>query len=364
VSVLIKIEQLFFAILIFCYSDSADQQFFCLGNVYSERVMIGYLSGRFAGICVVGKLYVTDNLDPATESSGACQYGGTRSLFRISTDKVLMMNSSLKSQCVAEFLGTGLFLFFGASCLCAAKLAGASMGLWEICIVWGLGIALAVYLTSGISGAHLNPAVTIAFWVFANFEGKRVIPYIVAQVAGAFMGAAICFSLYYNLFTDYETLHHMVPGTPESLYLASIFSTYPHASISVWQAAWVEIVITSILMGLIMALTDDGNGVPKGPLAPLLIGLLIAVIGAATGPLTGFAMNPARDFGPKLFTFFAGWGSVAMTGARDVPYFLIPIVAPVIGACGGAAIYSFLIEKNLPKHAFDLDEEHSQQPLK
>ncbi len=86
-----------------------------------------------------------------------------------------------------------------------------------------------------------------------------------------------------------------------------------------------------MLIGLIMALTDDGNGVPKGPLAPLLIGLLVAVIGAATAPLTGFAMNPARDFGPKLFTFLNGWGSVAMTGGREIPYFLVPLIAPVIG---------------------------------
>ncbi|STW04949.1 propanediol diffusion facilitator [Klebsiella grimontii] len=76
-----------------------------------------------------------------------------------------------------------------------------------------------------------------------------------------------------------------------------------------------------MLMGMIMALTDDGNGVPKGPLAPLLIGLLVAVIGASTGPLTGFAMNPARDFGPKLFTWMAGWGDIAMTGGRDIPVF-------------------------------------------
>lgn len=74
-------------------------------------------------------------------------------------------------------------------------------------------------------------------------------------------------------------------------------------------------------MGLILALTDDGNGVPRGPLAPLLIGLLIAVIGASMGPLTGFAMNPARDFGPKLFAWMAGWGEIAFTGGRDIPYF-------------------------------------------
>jgi glycerol uptake facilitator-like aquaporin len=88
--------------------------------------------------------------------------------------------------------------------------------------------------------------------------------------------------------------------------------------------------------------------VPKGPLAPLLIGLLVAVIGAATAPLTGFAMNPARDFGPKLFTFLNGWGSVAMTGGREIPYFLVPLIAPVIGGILGAAIYRYGIGRHLP----------------
>src|SRR5699024_7531694 len=97
--------------------------------------------------------------------------------------------------------------------------------------------------------------------------------------------------------------HNMVRGSVESLAVAGVFGTYPAAALSIWQALLMEIVITSILMGLIMALTDDGNGVPKGPLAPLLIGILVAVIGASMGPLTGFAMNPARDFGPKLFAW-------------------------------------------------------------
>ncbi|MGL4725709.1 MAG: propanediol diffusion facilitator PduF [Scandinavium sp.] len=261
------------------------------------------------------------------------------------------MNDSLKAQCVAEFLGTGLFLFLGIGCLSAAKLAGADFGLWEICIVWGLGISLAVYLTAGISGAHLNPAVTIALWLFACFPGRKVVPYALSQFLGAFGGALLAWFLYQTLFTEYESAHQLLRGSVESLQLASIFSTYPAAAISVWQAALVEVVITSMLMGMIMALTDDGNGVPKGALAPLLIGLLVAVLGAATAPLTGFAMNPARDFGPKLFTWFAGWGDIAMTGGRDMPYFVVPIVAPVIGACIGAAIYRFFIGKNLPCNA-------------
>ena len=266
------------------------------------------------------------------------------------------MNDSLKAQCTAEFLGTGLFLFFGIGCLSALKVAGASLGLWEICIIWGLGISLAVYLTSGISGGHLNPAVTGALWRFAGFPGRIVFPYIVSQGAGAFGGAVLAYVLYSTMFTEFESAHHIARGSVESLQLASIFSTYPAASLSIWHAALVEVVITSMLMGMIMALTDDGNGVPKGPLAPLLIGLLVAVIGASTGPLTGFAMNPARDFGPKLFTWMAGWGDIAMTGGRDIPYFIVPIIAPLIGACLGAAIYRYLIGNNLPCNTCKLED--------
>ena len=216
-----------------------------------------------------------------------------------------------------------------------------------------------MYLTAGISGGHLNPAVTVALWLFACFPGRKVVPYILAQVAGAFGGAVLAWILYSTLFTQFETVHHMVRGSLESLQLASIFSTYPAPELSIWHAALVEVVITSMLMGMIMALTDDGNGVPKGPLAPLLIGILVAVIGASTGTLTGFAMNPARDFGPKLFTWFAGWGNIAMTGGRDIPYFIVPIIAPLLGACLGAAIYRFLIANNLPCHTC-VEEENTR----
>ncbi|HBB22371.1 MAG TPA: aquaporin, partial [Pseudomonas sp.] len=156
------------------------------------------------------------------------------------------------------------------------------------------------------------------------------------------------YGLYSSLFFDFEQAQQMVRGSVESLELASIFSTYPHASLSFGQAFLVEVVITAILLAMIMAITDDGNGLPSGPLAPLLIGLLIAVIGGAMGPLTGFAMNPARDFGPKLMTFLAGWGDVAFTGGRDIPYFLVPIFAPILGACLGAAGYKALICRHLP----------------
>lgn len=258
---------------------------------------------------------------------------------------------ALSGQCMAEFLGTALLIFFGTGCVAALKVAGASFGLWEISIIWGVGVSMAIYLTAGVSGAHLSPAVSIALCVFAGFEKRKLPFYILAQVAGAFCGAALVYTLYSNLFFDYEQAHHMIRGSQESLELASVFSTYPHPSLSTAQAFLVEMVITAILMGVIMALGDDQNGLPRGPLAPLLIGLLIAVIGSSMGPLTGFAMNPARDFGPKLMTFFAGWGEIAFTGGRDIPYFLVPIFAPILGACLGAAIYRGLLARHLPAAA-------------
>ena len=170
--------------------------------------------------------------------------------------------STLTGQCVAEFLGTGLLIFFGAGCVAALRVAGASFGQWEISIIWGLGVAMAIYLTAGVSGAHLNPAVTITLWLFACFERRKVLPFIVAQTAGAFCAAALVYGLYRQLFLDLEQSQHIVRGTAASLNLAGVFSTYPHPHITFIQAFAVETTITAILMAMIMALTDDGNGIP------------------------------------------------------------------------------------------------------
>ena len=258
------------------------------------------------------------------------------------------LDDSLLGQCIAEFIGTGLILFFGIGCVAAMKLAGASFGQWEISLVWGLAVAFGVYLSAGVSGGHLNPAVSLALCLFSHFPRRKVIPYIIAQLAGAFCAAALVYVLYQNLFIDYESLHHIKRGSIESLEIASIFSTYPNALITELQAFGIELVITAVLMAVIMAITDDRNGLPRGPLAPILIGLLVATIGAAFGPLTGFALNPARDFGPKLFMAVSGWGNIAFTGEKPIPYFFIPIFAPIVGACLGAGLYRLLISRHLP----------------
>ncbi|MCG7496432.1 aquaporin [Vibrio sp. Of7-15] len=254
---------------------------------------------------------------------------------------------TLLGECLAEFIGTGLLIFFGVGCVAALVLTGASFGQWEISIMWGLGVSIAIYCTAGVSGAHINPAVTIALAAFHGFDKQKVLPYIVSQLAGAFCSAALVYGLYSNLFVDYEVANGFVRSSEAALSTAGIFSTYPHPSLSFFGAVAVEFIITAVLMFAILALGDENNGASRGAMNPLLIGILIAVIGGSLGPLTGFAMNPARDFGPKFFAYLAGWEH-ALTGAKDIPYFIVPILGPIAGACFGAWAYPKAIAQFLP----------------
>ena len=147
-------------------------------------------------------------------------------------------------------------------------LAGANFGQWEISITWGLGVAIAIYVTGGISGAHLNPAVTLALMTFCGFDKRKVVPFIIAQIAGAFASAALVYALYSNLFTQWELTHNVVRGSVESLGTAGIFSTYPNALLSNMQAFAVEMVITAVLMLGIMALVTTTTAPPKASPPP------------------------------------------------------------------------------------------------
>ena len=230
---------------------------------------------------------------------------------------------------LSEFLGTFIFLLCGIGCVGALKLAGASFGQWEISIVWGLAVAMGVYVCGGVCGAHLNPSVTIALALFGDFDKRKVVPYILVQMVAGFCAAALAYAMYYNLFADAVAATAGDPAKMTAL---------------------------AVLMCLIYALVDGRNTAPKGNLGGLLIGLLVALIGASFGPLTGFAMNAARDFGPRLFAALAGWGTDVMTGYPlndnlSLPYFLVPLIAPIIGACIGGWIYKRIIVVALDRNA-------------
>lgn len=255
---------------------------------------------------------------------------------------------------VSEFIGTFVFLLCGIGCVSGLKLAGASFGQWEIGIVWGLAVAMGVYVCAGVSGAHLSPSVTIALAIFGDFDKRKVVPYIVAQMLAGFCAAAVAYLLYASLFA--EAVAAAAGDAAKMTMLAGAFCTFPHPSITFGQAFLVEVVITAVLMCLIMALVDSKNAAPGSNLGGLLIGLLVALIGACFGPLTGFAMNAARDFGPRLFAALAGWGTDVMTGYPlnanlTLPYFLVPLIAPVIGACIGGWVYKRVIVVALERDA-------------
>jgi glycerol uptake facilitator protein len=250
----------------------------------------------------------------------------------------------LAAELAAEFAGTMILILFGVGVV--AQVAGGKIGDHDsIAWSWGLGVMLGIYVAGRISGAHLNPAVTIALAVFKGFEWRKVAPYSIAQFLGAFVAALIV------RWNYTEVLHAADPGL--TIKTQGVFSTLPGngtGPVGEWGAFRDQIIGTAILLFLILAITDANNTSPGANLAPLIIGLLIVGIGMAWGTDAGYAINPARDFGPRLASFFTGYGG-AMRDQTGYLYFWIPIVAPIIGGLAGAGLYQVLIGRFLPSSA-------------
>ncbi|MEU0068844.1 MIP/aquaporin family protein [Streptomyces sp. NPDC006332] len=256
----------------------------------------------------------------------------------------------------AEFLGTFVLLLLGIGSVAVAVVGLPGSGRqavdfgpanWLI-ISWGWGLAVVfgVYVAGGVSGAHLNPAVTLAFAVRRDFPWKKVLPYWVAQVFGAFVAAALVYATY-RWAIDAAITKSGVPRD-KSLPTYSIFATFPaeYFGDSWWGPLLDQIVGTGILLLLICALIDTRNTAPMANLHPFIIGLVVVAIGLTFGTNAGYAINPARDFGPRLFTYFEGWGSIALPGSFDwfSSYWWIPIVGPLIGGIAGVGVYDLLIK--------------------
>ncbi|MET0492319.1 MAG: MIP/aquaporin family protein [Actinoplanes sp.] len=250
----------------------------------------------------------------------------------------------LVGELAAEFAGTMILILFG--CGVVAQVVGGQIGDHDsIAWSWGLGVMLGVYVAGRISGAHLNPAVTIALAVFKGFEWRKVAPYSLAQFLGAFVAALLV------RWNYTEVLHQQDPGL--TVKTQGVFSTLPGNGtlpVSEWGALRDQIIGTAILLFLILAITDAAGTPPAANLAPFVIGLLIVGIGMAWGTNAGYAINPARDFGPRLASFFTGYGG-AFRDQTGYLYFWIPIVGPIVGGILGAGLYQGLIGRFLPSEA-------------
>ena len=274
-------------------------------------------------------------------------------------------SASIIQKTCAEAIGTFLLVFLGLGAVHAAILMDAQSGVWQVAVVWGIAIAIAIFTVGGISGAHINPAITIAFTVWGRHSSRLVFPFIAAQLTGAFLAAAILNVLFSGFIAEKELAKGVIRGEPGSVVTAMCYGEYyPNpgaiaAQAGVYDArahqalqsrfghnaAWLaEFLGTMILAMVVFALTDERNSArPMSNLAPVFIGLTVSSLISVLAPLTQAGFNPARDFGPRLFAYFAGWGAVAIPGLSDPGWLTVYIVAPVLGALLGGGIYQYVL---------------------
>lgn len=273
--------------------------------------------------------------------------------------------NTLWGELVSEVMGTFVLCAFGCGVVAmivaalnqSGRAGAAFIGTSDwvlICFGWALGVALGIYTAGGISGAHINPAVTIGLAVGAGFPWRKVLPYMGAQLTGAFTAGLLVYINYAAAISAYESAENITRGSQDSIAGYSIFATFPAPYYDGYLGPFIsEVIGTFFLVFMVFALLDTRNVAPLSNIGPLLIGLTVGVIGMSFGANTGFAINPARDLGPRIVAWIFGWGEVAIPGAYGNLnfYFWLPIVAPLVGGVIGALVYNFLIRDVLVAHA-------------
>jgi MIP family channel proteins len=250
--------------------------------------------------------------------------------------------SNTTREALAEFLGTFVLIAFGVAVVAQVVLGAGTHGQYlSINLGWGLAVTMGVYVAGGVSGGHLNPAVTLALAVWRGFPWRKVLPYMGAQTAGAFVAAAVVYGTYHEAFAHFDGGIRQVSGP---LGTAGIFATYPQPWLSTFGGLVDQIVGTALLVGVVFAIGDQRNLAPAPNAAPFIVGLLVALIGATYGLNAGYAINPARDFGPRLFTAVAGWGREVFRVSNG--WWWVPIVGPLIGGLAGGFVYDAFIRRH------------------
>ena len=272
--------------------------------------------------------------------------------------------AGLGGELTAEFFGTFILICFGDGVVAmlwaligsgrsipsvatvgagifSAKSPLLGSGDWLlITFGWAMAVTFAIYTVGGVTGAHINPAITLGAALRKQLPWNKVVPYWVVQIAGAFVGAALVFLVYNNAINHFDQVNHLVKGrTPpavgNSLATYSTFATFPAPYFhNVLGPVVDEIVGTFFLALFVFAVTDETNLAPGSNLGPLIVGFIVLAVGISFGANSGYAINPARDFGPRLFAWIAGWGKLAMPGNYGWinDYFWVPLLAPLVGA--------------------------------
>jgi glycerol uptake facilitator protein len=255
------------------------------------------------------------------------------------------MKFTKSQEFMAEFLGTMVLILFGCGVCAMVGLFASNNppvpgeivkgGYTNITLGWGLAVTFGIYIAGTVSGAHLNPAVTLAMAATGRMPWSKVPHYVLAQFLGAFAGAALMFAVYYPKW---------IVADPTFEHTAWVFSTFPAVD-GFWPGFFDQVVGTALLLGLILAVVDKLNAQPGSNLAPFIIGLIIVAIGISFGGMNGYAINPARDFGPRLFSVLAGFKNNGLTDGTG--HWLPPVIGPIVGGLLGAFAYDLTIGRAL-----------------
>ncbi|XP_033376458.1 aquaporin-7-like [Parus major] len=272
------------------------------------------------------------------------------------TRKVFRIRNSTIREMLAEALGMFILMVFGLSSVAQVVLGKGNSGQYlSINMAFGIGVTLGIYAAGGVSGAHLNAAITITQCVLGNISWTTLTAYIIGQFLGSFMAAATVFAVYYDAIYDYTQGNLTVSGPTAT---AMIFSTYPAPNVSLQGAFFTEFTATVMLILGVLVIHDEKNNAAIKGAQPMLTGMLVLGIGLGMGLNTGYAINPSRDLPPRIFTAIAGWGTAVFTA--DHSWWWVPVTAPILGCLFGVFIYKLCIDfHNHPGHETEHEKEQA-----
>lgn len=271
--------------------------------------------------------------------------------------KTIRVENVYIRECLSELLGTFLLVTFGIGSVAMYVLPPTLNSFLSVSFGWGIAAAMGVWASAGVSGGHINPAVTLAMAILGRTRFVQVPVYWIGQYLGAFLGAACAYGIYYDALNNFDGGDRSVVGENAT---AGIFATYPQQYVSIGSGLGDQVFGTMLLVLCVMAISDKKNTAAPAGLAPLCVGFVIFLIGVTFGQNCGFAINPARDLGPRVFTAIAGWGGDVFS-AYDY-YFWIPIVGPHIGALCGAWIYLIFVGVHIPEQHNNYEADQDTKP--
>ncbi|KAM4690087.1 aquaporin-10-like isoform 1-T1 [Rhinophrynus dorsalis] len=256
----------------------------------------------------------------------------------------LRLKNPIVRECLAEFLGVFILLLITVGASAQGVTSQNTKGNFFCMYLAGsMAVTLAIYISGGVSGGHLNPAYTLSLCVLGRFPWRKLPLYTLIQLVGSFTGAAAAFALYYDAIQNYTGGNLTVSGPRET---ASIFCSYPAPYLSISNGVLDQVMGTAILMIGILAIVDSRNKPVIRGLEPVVVGMLVFTIGLSMGSNCGYPINPTRDLGPRLFTCVAGWGMDVFRAGNS--WWWVPVVAPCIGAVLGSILYQILVEIHHP----------------